>query len=668
MIWLSGALVAVGLASTPPTPTARIPQPSLTALIETVDIATPVISPDGQSVAFRQGAASLDSNRYSLSWWIAPLDASMAARKVGDGGQALWKAEGVPVEEAPVWSGDSRYLYYRALIDGQVQVWRSRADAAGSQAVTRDEADVDQFSLDGNHLTYVVRATRAQGLDAERALYDSGVRIDHTIDPSQALFGAVELNGRMAPERLSGRWFQRDALLGQTPETTKRLDLATQALTAAPADAARPAPPDVFAAEHVIASSSSGGFGHARLVWRDGRMTLEVVRPDGAILSCGGVCRSQSPTWIAWRPGRDQVVFATSDVALRSNLYLWSLGGGVRRIAEDLGQLGGGMFGTPCAVGAEALVCVAARALSPPRLERIAIDTGRRVVLAAPNGSAPNDGAVHAETLIWRDAKGRTFSGQLVRTPGSRRTPLFINYYRCEGYLRGGVGDEWPMVALAQAGIAALCVNPTRALSADLDMVADYQSGLEGVTAAVELLDRQGLIDRTKVGMGALSMGSEVTMWVARHTKLLAAASIASLQVEPAYYWLNGVAGRDIHDGLARAWKLGAPEATPERWKVVSAALDTEHITAPLLMQLPEQEFRPTMELFARLSNSRTPVELYVFPQERHVLAQPRHRLAAYRRNLDWFRYWLQDYRDPDPAKVEQYQRWDAMARKARGD
>jgi len=25
---------------------------------------------------------------------------------------------------------------------------------------------------------------------------------------------------------------------------------------------------------------------------------------------------------------------------------------------------------------------------------------------------------------------------------------------------------------------------------------------------------------------------------------------------------------------------------------------------------------------------------------------------------VDWFRFWLQDYEDPDPAKAEQYKRW----------
>jgi hypothetical protein len=47
-----------------------------------------------------------------------------------------------------------------------------------------------------------------------------------------------------------------------------------------------------------------------------------------------------------------------------------------------------------------------------------------------------------------------------------------------------------------------------------------------------------------------------------------------------------------------------------------------------------------------------------VFTNEYHVKWQPVHRQALYRRNLDWFRFWLQDYEDPAPEKQEQYARW----------
>ena len=40
---------------------------------------------------------------------------------------------------------------------------------------------------------------------------------------------------------------------------------------------------------------------------------------------------------------------------------------------------------------------------------------------------------------------------------------------------------------------------------------------------------------------------------------------------------------------------------------------------------------------------------------------QPAHRLAVYKRSIDWFDFWLADRRDPDPAKKEQYRRWEAL-------
>ena len=32
--------------------------------------------------------------------------------------------------------------------------------------------------------------------------------------------------------------------------------------------------------------------------------------------------------------------------------------------------------------------------------------------------------------------------------------------------------------------------------------------------------------------------------------------------------------------------------------------------------------------------------------------------MASQGGSVDWFRFWLQDYEDPDPAKAEQYKRW----------
>lgn len=35
--------------------------------------------------------------------------------------------------------------------------------------------------------------------------------------------------------------------------------------------------------------------------------------------------------------------------------------------------------------------------------------------------------------------------------------------------------------------------------------------------------------------------------------------------------------------------------------------------------------------------------------------------MASQGLSVDWFRFWLQGYEDPDPARAEQYKRWDEL-------
>ena len=243
--------------------------------------------------------------------------------------------------------------------------------------------------------------------------------------------------------------------------------------------------------------------------------------------------------------------------------------------------------------------------------------------------------------------------------------PLFVAYYTCPGYLRGGLGDEWPLAPLAANGIAALCINTPPRHGKPQNALADYQTALSGVRAIIGKLSSSGMIDPKRVGMGGLSFGSEVTMWVAMNSNLLAAASIASPQLEPSYWWFNGVAGRDQHAILRKVFGLGDPERAQAQWRRLSPALNADRIHTPLLMQLSEQEFRYEMELYAKLSNSKTPVDMYVFPDEAHIKTQPRHRLAVYRRNLDWFEVWLTGMGKPGAAAAgpSDVQRWMEMRR-----
>jgi dipeptidyl aminopeptidase/acylaminoacyl peptidase len=216
------------------------------------------------------------------------------------------------------------------------------------------------------------------------------------------------------------------------------------------------------------------------------------------------------------------------------------------------------------------------------------------------------------------------------------------------------------MPQLLDAGYAVACINSVP-FAGPQDGVRNYEVGLRAVRALIDKLAAEGTVDRTRVAMGGLSFGSETAFWVAMHSHLLAALSVSSEQPEPGSYWFGAMPGSDISATRLKVWGYGRPDQTPARWRVVSPALNANKIRIPVLLQLPEQEARAIPELYARLYEEGTPTELYAFPDEAHIKLQPRHRLAVYKRNLDWFRYWLEDYRDPDPIKREQYRRWDAL-------
>ena len=164
--------------------------------------------------------------------------------------------------------------------------------------------------------------------------------------------------------------------------------------------------------------------------------------------------------------------------------------------------------------------------------------------------------------------------------------------------------------------------------------------------------------------LGTCCLQFSPAFWVAVHSHLLAALSVTAPQWEPSAYWMSSMPGSDIPATVRRVWGYGPPEQTGERWQTAAPVFNVDKIHIPVLFQMPESEARRIPELYARLWQQATPTELYAFPDEAHIKIQPRHRLAAYERNLDWFRYWLEGYRDADPAKADQYRRWDDLRKR----
>jgi|HubBroStandDraft_6_1064221.scaffolds.fasta_scaffold31344_1 dipeptidyl aminopeptidase/acylaminoacyl peptidase len=184
------------------------------------------------------------------------------------------------------------------------------------------------------------------------------------------------------------------------------------------------------------------------------------------------------------------------------------------------------------------------------------------------------------------------------------------------------------------------------------------------IDTALDLLESQGLIDRTKVGISGWSRSGWWTEYVVTHarTRFAAASNIDNVEYNMQRYALSYPTEPSYvvnHWAKVLPWGEGS-KAWPEQ------AIDLKYADAqtPRLIEVHGMHFGGVVwhaELYAALKTAKIPVDFYLFPDGPHNLKSPVHRLHSLSAHNDWFRFWLQDYEDPSAGKQAQYIRWRKM-------
>ncbi|AYO77281.1 Atxe2 family lasso peptide isopeptidase [Sphingobium yanoikuyae] len=653
---------AAALCSTPPTAVEQsakkgsyVTSEDLTALWDFGDGGSSpanashiALSPDGKQIALQMRMADAATNSYCLRLLVVDRNGAHAPIVADEGGEFI-KATfsnrrlqafpiGLPMPLTPRWSPSGRLLAYVRRDKGQTRLWLARADGSKAFPLTNGDLPIVdlQWAADGQS---VLLETDSARVEADREIEAEGL---HGFRYDYRIWQAA----RALP-------FPGTAL----GYTYVRIDITTGNASMAEKGEAAPAfkPLAILAPKGATNVSTSDS--RNAVAWTSPERDNEIRSPVRLHVKIGErtiSCKSQvcsGELLGSWWSKDDHVLFMrTEGPAERSRLalYRWKAGSGdpVRLfITEHL------LFG--CQAGGDELLCGYESSLEPRRLVGLSVTDGRLRGIYEPNPTfaAHKFGPTHR--MIWQFSGGEAF-GDLTLPPDyrpGRKLPLVIVQYISRGFLRGGTGDEYPILPLAAQGFAVLSFQrpadyashfPAADWSAfsrnNVKGWADRRHVLAALEAAISKLVAQGIVDPDRIGISGLSDGASTVQFALMNSTRFRAAAVSSCCEDVSNY---DSVSEEYYLDLVR-WGY-PPRGIDGRqfWQDYAMLDNPGKVTAPLLMQLSDDEFRMALPAYHALEAAGKTVEMYVFPDEHHIKWQPAHRLAIYRRSMEWFKRWL---------------------------
>jgi len=631
------------------------------------DLGVASISPDGGAAAFEVRTADPVRNTYCIQMFVLRIRGPHVLTKVDDGGELitlkfsnyglLEYPAGSPLSSTPQWSPDGRSIAYLKRVGGTVQLWQAFADGSGAASIAQSDVDIVSFSWmpRSNLLVFASRpGLKKFGDDVQ----------------NEGLRGFL-YDDRFAPS------ITRQPMPREIPLTYKVVDRGDGSIREATAEEAtfiKPLPPSSISNADLWASLLGD-----RTAWSTrpssprGQSRL-LATVGGKSFSCDDAACRSGIFGLWWSADGDEVRFLRREGWARSQtaFYRWN----------PHNQRPSRLWVTDnvvenCSPADDDLICNFEAPTIPRRLVRL---SGRSGVLRTLFDANPQLSAINlqpARRLHWRNNLGLEVFGDLVLPrdyQAGRRYPLLIVGYVSRGFLRGGVGDEYPIQLFADNGYAVLSFNRPidfgdiaasgnleQDLKAGLTDWADRRSVNSALEAGIDLVLGMGVADPNRIGLTGLSDGSSTVQWALINSSRYAAASVSSLNGQSSYLAVSGPARAAIfrRRGLLGITDRGAAES----WRQASLESGAETVNLPILVQTSDDELVGGLESYQALKELRRPVEMHVFPQEHHIKWQPVHRLAVYRRNLQWFDFWMSGKDDPDPVDPGQYVRWRSLKR-----
>jgi dipeptidyl aminopeptidase/acylaminoacyl peptidase len=275
-----------------------------------------------------------------------------------------------------------------------------------------------------------------------------------------------------------------------------------------------------------------------------------------------------------------------------------------------------------------------------------------------------------ASVYHWQDASGYIWRGGLVLPQHYMKGCLYPLVIQTHGFhndheflLDGSYTTGFAARPLASAGIVVLQMEdrPDRHVVPPSEEASLTVAGIE---AAIDHLDRDGVIDASRVGI----IGFSRTHWYVESalihapSRYRAAALIDGIDQSYMTYMLFAPdlvgAAREHED--ANGGEPFGPGI--QRWLKTAVGFNLDKVKTPVRIEaLGRLSVLGEWETYSSLYQQGKPVDLIYIPDGQHILQKPQERYASQQGNVDWFRFWLQNYERPNPEDRDQYMRWERL-------
>ena len=357
---------------------------------------------------------------------------------------------------------------------------------------------------------------------------------------------------------------------------------------------------------------------------------------------------------VRFAPGDDRrilVTYDTRDGSGRTTEYRLKPDGTWQAAGETIGQQEAGPGGLELKV---------TQSVKDPQV-LVAANKETSRLLWDPNPQLRDFDLAQASVYSWKDANGRQWEGGLYKPAGyqaGRRYPLVIQTHGFNKDIfsaSGGFTTAMAAQELAASGIVVLQQASGKS-ECESGIPNEAPCSDEIIESAAKQLVSDGLADPEKIGIIGFSRTCYYVMDILTKNSLrLKAASITDGVMMD--YFLYTLAPSDAPEKVIGAKPFGDGL---QEWLKHSPSFNLDKVNTPLLVNaLHGRAGALAMwSPYSELHYLNKPVELMVFNDHEHILTNPSARMASQGGTVDWFRFWLQDYEDPGPAKAEQYKRW----------